>query len=217
MKINFLLTGEGASDLRLVEHIENVFIDEGFSEVSGEAPDLSMFKPKVGRTVREKITALLRYYPNVDVIFVHRDADGAGISAREQEIVVAAQDVVERNRIIPVIPVTMLETWLLADPDAIRRVAGNAGYRGGEGWIPAIRQLENIRDTKQLLLDVLCEASQTQGARLRKFKSRFSEMRARLTFDLDSRGPVKELASYQYFRQKISDFSREKLGRDVRE
>ena len=94
MKINFILTGEGSSDLRLVEHIENILILEGFSEVSGEAPDLGMFKPKTGRAVREKLNTLLKYYPNVDAIFIHRDADNAGRDAREQEIFSATDGIV---------------------------------------------------------------------------------------------------------------------------
>lgn len=211
MKISFLLTGEGTSDLRLVEHIQNILVEEGFAEVSGEAPDLGMFQQPVGRTVREKVIALLRHYPNVDVVFVHRDADNAGVDVREQEILSAVQGLIDGERVIPVIPVTMLETWLLSDKEAIRRVAGNSGYRGGLG-IPPIRQLENARDAKQLLLNALCEASQTQGARREKFKKRFSEMRARLTYDLDHNGPVQNLASYQAFRAKISFFSQNVLS-----
>lgn len=212
MKISFLLAGEGSSDLRLVDHIENILIEEGFSEVSGEAPDLGMFRPAVGRTVREKVVALLAHYPNVDVVFIHRDADNAGVLAREQEILTAVQGLLDEDRVIPVIPVTMLEAWLLSDQEAIKRIAGNSGYRGGLAGIPALRQLENTRDPKQLLLDVLCEASQTQGARLDKFKRRFPEMRARLTFELDPNGPIRNLPSYQYFREKISVFSKGKLN-----
>lgn len=211
MKISFVLTGEGASDLRLVEHIENILIEEGFGEVSGEAPDLSFYRQPVGNSVQEKLVALLKLYPNVDVIFIHRDADRVGIAGREQEIVAAANNIVSMDRIIPVIPVTMLETWLLADSEAIKRVAGNSGYRGSLLCLPALRQLEAIPDAKRLLLDALCEASEAQGERLRKFKGRFTEMRARLTFDLDPDGPVNHLPSYQNFRRKVVDFSRQKL------
>ena len=207
MKIRFVLTGEGSSDLRLVEHIQTILIGEGFSEVSGEVPDLGMFSPPVGRSVREKLQALVRYYPHADVIFVHRDSDNVGADVREQEIAEASDGVVALSRVIPVIPVTMLETWLLADVDAIKLVAGNSSFRGALNSVPAMRRLESTRDTKQLLMDALCEASETQGARLAKFKKRFSEMRARLTIDLDPEGPVTGLASYQEFRRKVSYFS----------
>ncbi|WP_321926863.1 hypothetical protein [Paraburkholderia guartelaensis] len=211
MKIRFILTGEGTSDLNLVDHIESVLVEEGFSEVSGEAPDLSLFQRPVGRTVREKLEALLKHYPNVDVIFVHRDADNAGIAQREQEIVAAADGLVAADRVIPVIPVTQLETWLLTDREAIKRIAGNAGYRGRLECIPAIRRLEDVHDAKGLLLEALCEASETQGARLKKFKNRFFEMRARLAFDLDTSGPVRDLPSYQRFRGKIASFAENQM------
>jgi hypothetical protein len=212
MKIRFVLTGEGSSDLRLVEHIQTILIGEGFSEVSGEVPDLGMFTPAVGRSVREKLLALMKYYPHADLILVHRDADNVGAAVREQEIWAASDGVVDAGRIVPIIPVTMLETWLLADTDAIKLVAGNSGYRGSLNCIPSLRRLEGARDTKQLLMEALCQASETQGARLGKFKKRFSEMRARLTVDLNPDGPVTELASYQDFRRKINEFSQRKLN-----
>jgi hypothetical protein len=212
MKIRFVLTGEGTSDLRLVEHIQTILIEEGFSEVSGEVPDLGLFTPVVGRSVRDKIQALTKYYPHADVIFVHRDADNVGSAVREQEILDASDGVVAFDRVVPIIPVTMLETWLLADVEAIKIVAGNSGYRGALNCIPPLRRLERARDTKQILLDALCEASGTQGARLGKFKKRFSEMRARLTVDLNPNGPVQELSSYQAFRQKVNIFSQKTLN-----
>lgn len=44
MKIRFVLTGEGASDLNLVDHIETLLVNAGFSEVSG-----TPFDPSIGR------------------------------------------------------------------------------------------------------------------------------------------------------------------------
>ncbi len=213
MKIRFVLAGEGSSDLRLVEHIQTILIGEGFSEVSGEVPDLGMFHPPVGRSVRDKLKALTKYYPHADLIFVHRDADNVGTAAREAEIEMASNGVFDTARVVPIIPVTMLETWLLADVEAIKLVAGNSGYRGGLNCIPSLRRLEAVRDTKELLMVALCEASETQGARLAKFRKRFSEMRARLTTDLNPEGPVQELASYQNFRNKVTAVSQNILGR----
>lgn len=211
MKISFILTGEGSSDLRLVDHIENILIEEGFREVSGEAPDLGMFRKTVGHSVRDKLSVLVKHYPSVDVIFVHRDADNVGKDGREREIFTASQGLIDAGRIIPVIPVTMLETWLLTDHEAIKRVAGNKGYKGLLPGIPPTRQLERTRDTKELLLNALCEASQTTGLRLRRFKCRFSEMRTRLTFDLDANGAVNDLDSYKSFREKLRVFAHKKL------
>ncbi|WP_175797008.1 hypothetical protein [Burkholderia ambifaria] len=212
MKVNFVLTGEGPSDRNLADHIESILIEEGFVEVSGNAPDLGLLPNPVGRSVRDKLNVILQLYPNVDAIFVHRDADKAGVDARRQEIFDAADGLIHANKVIPIIPVTEFETWLLTDRNAIKRVAGNVGYGGALSCIPTIRNLEGIHGAKEVLLEALCEASETQGARLRKFKNQFPEMRARLTFDLDPNGPVKNLDSYQKFRKSVSDFAKSILN-----
>ncbi len=204
MRISFLLIGEGTSDLRLIDHIESIFIDEGFTEVSGEAPDLGRFNPPAGRDTKSKLGCLLQNFPQFDVIFIHRDADNAGAAAREREIAEAAAELISSEKIIPIIPVTMLETWLLADIDTLKRIAGNVNYKGTPNNLPPANRLENIKDAKQLLLDTLCTLSGTQGTRLQKFKKRFPEMRARLTYDLDPNGPINELSSYRELRFRIS-------------
>ncbi|WDD90468.1 hypothetical protein Bsp3421_000313 (plasmid) [Burkholderia sp. FERM BP-3421] len=211
MKIHFVLSGEGTSDLNLVNHIQEILIEEGFSEVSGEAPDLSLFRPPIGRSVGDKLGALQKYHPHADLIFMHRDADNIGSIRREQEILAAAGEANVTEKIIPIIPVTELETWLLTDHEAIKRIAGNRRYQGDINCIPELNRLEDILDAKTTLLDALCEASQVQGRSLRKFRKCFPEMRSRLTNELDPQGPVSRLASYQRFRAKIAEFSRRKL------
>lgn len=206
MKIKFLLTGEGTSDLRLVEHIQAVLIEEGFLEVSGEAPDLSLFPLPVGRSVAEKLTALVKHYPSTDLIFVHRDADNAGMEARAEEVHQAAVIAKTADRVLPIIPVCMIETWLLTDHQAIKTVAGRRSYQKSLQCLPSIGKLEGVRDSKDLLLSALCEASGAEGSKLRKFKKLFPEMRARLMYDLDPSGPVTALPSYQAFRQKVREF-----------
>lgn len=213
MKIRFILTGEGSSDRYLVDHIENILIEEGFSEVSGEAPDLGLFQPAVGRSVEEKLRALARAYPSADVFFVHRDADSVGLPRRRTEIADAVVNVDFPNRVIPIVPVCQLEAWLLTDQDSIKRIAGNSAYRGELRSIPPLRRLESIPDSKTVLQQALCEASEAQGARLRKFKDRFGEMRARLAYDLDPSGPVRQLTSYRAFRDELRQFAVEMQSR----
>lgn len=209
MKIRFVLTGEGSSDRYLVDHIENILIEEGFSEVSGEAPDLGLFQPPVGRSVGEKLRALVIAYPSADVFFVHRDADDAGLERRREEVLAAANGIPEPRKVIPLVPVCQLETWLLTDQDSIKRIAGNPAHRGDLRSVPPIRQLEELVDSKSVLKTALCEASGAQGGRLRKFKDRFGEMRARLAYGLDPTGPVCQLNSYQVFRDELRRFSLE--------
>jgi len=214
MKIKFVLVGEGTSDLRLVDHIESILIEEGFSEASGEAPDLSRFNP-AGRDIRSKIECITKHFPESDLIFIHRDSDSTPPQKRENEIYEAAKNLTDVNRIIPIIPVTMLETWLLADIEALKQVAGNPKFNGNIKKLQKIQKLEEVRDSKQLLLEVLCTISETEGSRLQKFKKRFPEMRARITYGLDPNGPIRQLPSYQSFRKRISAISEKWLANNL--
>ncbi|WP_355582186.1 hypothetical protein [Xanthomonas cannabis] len=113
MKISFILTGEGSSDLNLVDHIETLLIKVGFVEASGTSFDPSRLPVHVGHSVREKLEVVRELYPSADVIFVHRDADAQGLLARRQEIHDACAGIYDPSSVIPVVPVKMLETWLL--------------------------------------------------------------------------------------------------------
>ncbi|PHR17740.1 MAG: hypothetical protein COA41_11530 [Sphingopyxis sp.] len=217
MKVSYIFIGEGTSDLRLTEHIESILITEGFEEVSGEAPDMTMLDAKAGNTVKNKLEVIKRFYPSVDIIFVHRDADGAGIEARELEIETARGLARVDANVIPVIPVKMLETWLLADKEKLNIVAGNTKTDTDIKCLPKLAKLEKIADSKALLMDVLCESSGATGGRLKDFKKRFNEMRARLTYDLDPDGPVNKLTSYTKFRSKLTEMADNLLARNAEE
>ncbi|MEA9653336.1 hypothetical protein ABFU65_20210 [Xanthomonas campestris pv. raphani] len=209
MKIRFVLTGEGASDLNLVDHIETLLVNAGFSEVSGTPFDPSRLPFHVGHSVKEKLLAVRDLYPSADVIFVHRDADSKGLKARRQEIQDACVGIFDPEAVIPVVPVKMLETWLLVDMTAISRVAGKASY-GEIGCVPAIKALENVVDSKRLLLDALCECSELQGIRLKKFKNLFGKMRARLVSAIDAEGPICQLPSYAQFKADVNSLYRKR-------
>lgn len=209
MKINFVLIGEGTSDLRMLTHIENILIAEGFDEVSGKALLQEYGNPPIGNTVSEKITAARRQFPNANLFIVHRDADGAGVAARRNEISKAFLDLEPdlSTDYVCMIPVRMLEAWLLACPRLINRVAGSKFEDSSIKCLPALKQLESKVAAKDLLLEALCEASGVQGGRLASFKKRFFEMRARLTEDLEVDGPQNQLPSYAAFRDDLRSFA----------
>ena len=72
--------------------------------------------------LRRRIEASLELYP-CDLLFVHRDAENRPIDQRAAEIVTAAEGL--QFPIVRVIPVRMMEAWLLTDEGAIRSAAGN--------------------------------------------------------------------------------------------
>jgi hypothetical protein len=210
MKLSFVLIGEGSSDLRMVSHIENILITEGFSEVSGKPLE----QDRIGRTVFDKLLAARKLFPSAGLIIIHRDADNAGSEARLREINEAVNRMPEKfnTKVIPMIPVKMTEAWLLADRKIINRVAGNVDCDDEIRCIPPVKILENRANVKELLLDALCEASGLEGGRLKPFKKRFGEMRARIMEDLAVDGPQKELPSYQAFRRELKYFSSDLLS-----
>src|SRR5690606_383047 len=105
-------------------------------------------------------------------------------------------------KVVPVIPQVALESWLLADVQKIKEVAGNPAARGDLG-LPKVRAIERAAAPKRLLQDALASASGLSGRRLMHFNKRFADMRYRLTIARDVAGPVTGLQSYREFRNHL--------------
>jgi len=79
----------------------------------------------IGRTpggTEDRLKTALDLYP-CDVLFVHRDAESQPSDLRRAQIADALRWTLVRH--IPVVPVRMMEAWLLIDESAIRSAAGN--------------------------------------------------------------------------------------------
>jgi hypothetical protein len=70
--------------------------------------------------------------------------------------------------IVCVIPVKMMETWLLINTEAIKRAAANRNSKSPIA-LPAIKDLERIQEPKKLLHTLLEGASGLKGRNLTKF------------------------------------------------
>jgi hypothetical protein len=103
-----------------------------------------------------------------DVLLIHRDGESQGFDKRFQEIEAAFINL-PKERWIPVIPVRMLETWLLFDAQAIRIAAGNPNGKVDLALPTNLNRLETIVDPKRKLFDALKTASELSGRRLQKF------------------------------------------------
>ena len=201
--INFVLICEGSSDSALVEHIKDTLIELGVDEVGGECPDLSLLPKPPGRRVEDKVAALESLGAKFDILFVHRDADNAGAPSREEEIFEAAESCDRDYVVVPVIPVKMLEAWLITDENAIREVAGNP--RGSfDLGLPSPNRVESVADAKALLFLALEKASGLTGRKLSKFKRRMGEMRYRLAISLSESPNLDKVLSYQAFIEETS-------------
>ena len=169
-ELRYTLLSDGASNKALMP-ILTWLLQQRLPKIAvhGEWADLRRL-PAPPRTMPERIRWSLDLYP-CDLLFVHRDAERVSRDRRVVEITRAVEKAtatINVPRTVCVVPVRMLEAWLLFDLAAIRRAAGNP--HGSEPVnLPSLRSLENMGDPKGELHRILREASGLHGRRLRTF------------------------------------------------
>ncbi len=167
LELQYTLLGEGSSDRALIpildwlfgQHLPDCAIQSAWADLGR--------LPQPPRTLNERISESLSLYP-CQLLFVHRDADRDGHAARVEEVRRAAAPH-EPHPIIPVVPVRMLEAWLLCDEQALRRASGNPNGRQPLS-LPSPSQIEDIADPKGVLHDRLRVASGLSGRRRRTLR-----------------------------------------------
>ena len=152
-----------------------------------------------------KISEFLSADSGHDLLFVHRDADRAGHAARLQEIRAGIAEADPNARWVPVIPVRAIEAWILLDEAEIRKVAGNPNGKAALD-LPRPSEVERVADPKSMLEDVLCQASEHAGRRLRKFKRSFPKHRRILLQQLPVGGPLEQVAGWRRLRDAVAAF-----------
>ena len=126
-ELQYTLLSDGSTD-RVLMPILTWLLHQHLPACAVQArwPDLGRLR-RPPRSLHEKIRAAVDLSP-CDVIFVHRDAETASLQDRQSEVdeaVNLACNSVAVPPAIAVIPVRMIEAWLLFDVPAIRAAAGN--------------------------------------------------------------------------------------------
>ena len=188
---------EGSSDAALTNVLEVLLI-----RLTSEPASVSARLDLKG-SVQDKLIALQKYDAGLyDLVFVHRDADHAGLRARQEEIKRAVDSVQDAaiTPVVPVVPVTMTETWALAslfgDPDCrawLRREASVSE-----------KTLESYPDPKDLLRRLL--SREDPGGRLLP-NGVFSVQRARILAELDTAdgSPLSRLTAWTTLNKALED------------
>ncbi|MFJ9943708.1 hypothetical protein [Streptomyces erythrochromogenes] len=206
MTVRALYLCEGSSDTGLRFHIEAIAADMG-REILVTVPELNRLPNKPGHSVEDKLRAAQRLSDSghaYDLVVIHRDSDREPPDRRRTEIAEAMAAVSPGVAHVPVIPVRMLEAWLLLDQAAIREVAGNPNGKVPLN-LPKPARVESVADPKAVLKQAIATASEERGRGLQKLQTRFSANRARLLQMLDREGPVGQLASWQSFANDLCD------------
>lgn len=195
LSVRFLFIAEGTSDNELVNHLERCCILAGADEASGVAPDFSRLPERTGHTVAAKLRVALDLESNVDIAFLHRDADSRDSGPRYNEIREAVQGVRTDLKYVAVVPVQETEAWLLLNETEIRSVAENPS--GGIFLdLPSSSIVENIADPKARLEQIILEASEQSGRRRDKISRKFPQKRGLLLRRLDPEGSVRGVPSW---------------------
>ncbi|MFF5651624.1 hypothetical protein ACWGI0_20185 [Streptomyces sp. NPDC054802] len=206
MTVHALYLCEGSSDTGLRDHIEAIGAEMG-REILVTVPDLDRLPNRPGHSVRDKLRAAQQVSDEGQVynlVVIHRDSDSNPPERRRGEIAEAVDEVSPGLAHVPVIPVRMLEAWLLLDQAAIREVAGNPNGKAALN-LPKPARAESVTDPKTLLKQAIATASEEKGRRLEKLQKRFPENRARLLQMLDREGPIQQLASWQAFTHDLRE------------
>lgn len=169
LEIRFTLIADGSSDKTLLRVIKWV-LDDLYNDIpnSGVFADFRQL-PRPPKTIEQKIEYAMDYYP-FDILFIHRDAESNNLSTirkRKDEIITTLKNF-KLNSIVCIIPVKMMETWLLIDPEAIKKASGNRKYSGNID-LPDIHRLEQESQPKRKLHDLLKQVSGLKGRNLQKF------------------------------------------------
>jgi hypothetical protein len=165
--IRYTLLSDGSSDQVLIPILTWLIRRHGVTRAIQPAwADLrSLRRPP--ETLSEKISLSVDLYP-CDLLFVHRDAEGVAFSRRRAEILEALAEVSAPKPVVCVVPVRMQEAWLLIQESALRWASGNPN--GQETLVlPKLKDLEELPDPKEVLYQLLRDASGLQGRRRKKF------------------------------------------------
>jgi hypothetical protein len=199
-ELRYTLLGEGPSDRALL-HLIHWLLRQHAARLALQAAWADLRRaPARPRGLAEKIGLGVQLYP-CDLLFVHRDADHEPRTKRVQEIHLAVSEVSKRLSVPPfvcVVPVRMLEAWLLFDEEALRAASGNPNGRVALN-LPQLHQLESLTDPKTTLGTLFREASGLSGHRRKRVRVS-PERVAALT---DDYAPLRALTAFRAFEDEV--------------
>jgi hypothetical protein len=196
------LISDGPTDANLIPIINWTLKERGDAPLAkGERADFWRL-PEPPRTLEERIRKAIELFP-CEVLFIHRDAEREQPEHRHAEIRAAVLGAEAGGCLVPavtIVPVRMLEAWLLFDERAIRQAAGNPNGTAPLN-LPALNRAEDRPDPKRDLREALKAASELTGRRLKKFNS--AQAFSRVVDLLEDFSPLRQLPAYLAFESAV--------------
>lgn len=154
--------------------------------------------PPLRDGLRARVFKAVELYP-CNLLVVHRDAEAAKYEDRMQEIDRECRGLA--TRFLCLVPVRMVEAWLLFDEGAIRKAAGNPN---GTTWlgIPALSQHERLPDPKGTFFSAI-QAATELGPRRRQNVMR-GLVRQRVAELITDFSPLRAFRAFHEFEAQLT-------------
>ncbi len=208
------LYAEGSTDERFLPRIIQRTAEHLLAGYGVEILDPFMINGDIHSraTIQEQLVAAARKTHGYHILIVHQDADAPDQDRALQERIQPGLDIVRQEsdhhqqNIVPLIPVRMVEAWMLADPVALCQAIPGCSAPDKLDLPKKPERVERISDPKAELKRI---ASIYQARRRR---SRWITYRAKIQERLADEIAIerlKRVPAYQTFEQKFSQVLRE--------
>ncbi len=201
--LNFTLIADGRSDKTLI-HIIKWSLDNLFPTLAnnGVFADFGPLKnPPAKGDIANQIAEAKKYYP-FDLIIYHRDAEiisNTIINQRKEEVLKFAGIV---DNLICIVPIVMMEAWLLFDELSIKKAAENRNYKG-KIQLPSSKVIENEREPKKLLQDLLKTVSCKTKRNLKTFN--INKAIQLVAENITDFSPLRNLTAFNVFENDLKN------------
>ncbi len=203
IKLRYTLIGDGSSDSTLL-HIIKWLLDDLYPKLpnEGQFADFGFLpKPPKVDNLSGRVEFTKQFFP-FDILFIHRDAEKIDIkliTERTNEIKSKLAGI-DFEKVVCVVPVKMMETWLLFDAEAIKKAAGNRNYKQPI-TLPKLKDLEKEQQPKDFLHKILKEVSGKKGRQLDKFN--VNQAIHLVAENIEDFAPLRNLASFKAFEADL--------------
>jgi Domain of unknown function (DUF4276) len=197
----YTLVSDGPSDRALLPILTWALRRQGFRGlVNPQWADLRRLRHRPS-ALGARVQLSVELYP-CELLFVHRDAETQSPANRVKEIEEAVESIEPPLQVpfVPVVPVRMMEAWLLFDENAIRSAAGNPNGTDPLA-LPRLRHVENLPNPKANLHELICNASGHGTRRRQRVNAR--RLAYRIADLVDDFSPLEQVPAFVEFSAEL--------------
>lgn len=203
--LRYTLIADGSSDKALMNIIKWL-LDDLYPKMPniGTFGDFRMLqKPPKKGDVKRQIQYAQHLYP-FDILFYHRDAETTKNNIADERIAEIKEQLEESNlsKTVFIIPIKMMENWLLFDENAIKKAAGNRNYNKPI-VLPTVNRLESLNDPKLLLHNLLKEVSGLKSRQLKNFN--VNQAVHLVAENISDYSVLRQLDAFKKFEKNLKD------------